>query len=151
MSRWWLLVLWLIYFISPIDLFPDVVPLLGRLEDLLILILGLLYWFVWKPRKIDSANRSESDFEGAKTSDQSSYDNAHNRWNQREETQDPYTILGITPSATMEEIKRAYRVQARRYHPDKVSHLGEEFQALAHKKFQEIQWAYEELLRKRGK
>lgn len=52
-------------------------------------------------------------------------------------------------TATEEEIKRAYRTLAARYHPDKVTHLGEEFQELAKKKFQDLQWAYETLLKER--
>jgi uncharacterized membrane protein YkvA (DUF1232 family) len=46
-----------------------------------------------------------------------------------------------------EEIKSAYRKKAQRYHPDRVVHLGDEFQQLAKQKFQEIQEAYEILLR----
>lgn len=63
----------------------------------------------------------------------------------RKPSRDPYRILHIDRSATPEAIKRAYREQAARYHPDKVAHLGEEFQAMAKEKFQDIQWAYEQL------
>ncbi|MCE5244100.1 MAG: DnaJ domain-containing protein [Desulfobacteraceae bacterium] len=59
-------------------------------------------------------------------------------------------MLGVERSASLEEIKRAYREQANRYHPDKVSHLGEEFQEMAKRKFQEIQWAYEKLAAERN-
>ena len=32
---------------------------------------------------------------------------------------DPYSVLGITPQATDDEVKQAYRALARKYHPDK--------------------------------
>jgi DnaJ-class molecular chaperone len=56
---------------------------------------------------------------------------------------DPYEILDVSRNATPEEIKSAYRKKAQRYHPDRVEHLGDEFQQLAKQKFQEIQEAYE--------
>ena len=58
---------------------------------------------------------------------------------------DPYAVLGVTPGSTTEEVQRAYRVLAAKYHPDKVSHLGEEFIDLATRKFTEIQSAYEQI------
>ena len=42
-----------------------------------------------------------------------------------------YQILEIAPTAPADEVKRAFRVQIARYHPDKVQHLGKEFQAMA--------------------
>jgi DnaJ-class molecular chaperone len=54
-------------------------------------------------------------------------------------------VLGVAANASPEEIKSAYRGLANKYHPDKVSHLGAEFRALAHEKFKEIQAAYQEL------
>lgn len=56
-----------------------------------------------------------------------------------------YRTLGLKPGASAEEIKRAYRDLAHKYHPDKVAHMGEEFQALAEEKFKAIQSAYEVL------
>jgi DnaJ-class molecular chaperone len=58
---------------------------------------------------------------------------------------DPYTLLEISPKASPAEIKTAYRRAVTRYHPDKVAHLGAEFQELAHKKLLAIQQAYETL------
>ncbi|MFV0522284.1 MAG: TerB family tellurite resistance protein [Mangrovibacterium sp.] len=60
-----------------------------------------------------------------------------------------YSILGITPDATDDEIKKAYRKMAVKYHPDKVSYLGEDFQAEAKEKFQKVNEAYEEIKKQR--
>lgn len=61
-----------------------------------------------------------------------------------------YHVLGIEPSATEEEIKKAYRSMAVRYHPDKVAHMGEEYQKGAKEKFQKIQDSYEAIKKSRG-
>jgi DnaJ like chaperone protein len=58
---------------------------------------------------------------------------------------DPYEVLQIPKEASQEEIKAAYKHLAGKYHPDKVLHLGEEFQSLAEERFKEIQSAYQKL------
>ena len=58
---------------------------------------------------------------------------------------DPYAVLGVARGASRDQIRDAYREQLKLYHPDRVSGLGEELQALAHDKVIEIQRAYEEL------
>ena len=54
-----------------------------------------------------------------------------------------YAILGLSVGASMEEIKKAYRKLSMQYHPDKVQHLGEEFQSVAEQKMKEINAAYD--------
>jgi DnaJ like chaperone protein len=61
-----------------------------------------------------------------------------------------YRVLGIEPTATEEEIKKAYRAMAVRHHPDKVTHMGEEYQKGAKEKFQKIQESYESIKKARG-
>ncbi|WOD44825.1 TerB family tellurite resistance protein [Hwangdonia lutea] len=61
-----------------------------------------------------------------------------------------YKILEIDKSATDDEIKRAYRKMAKKYHPDKVIHLGKEHQKGAEEKFRQVQMAYEQLQKERG-
>jgi len=56
-----------------------------------------------------------------------------------------YKILELDLNATISEIKKAYRKMAKKYHPDKVSHLGEEHQKGAEEKFRKVQEAYEQL------
>lgn len=51
---------------------------------------------------------------------------------------DAYRVLGISPSATNDEVKSAYRKMALKHHPDKVAALGEDVRRAAEKKFQEI-------------
>ncbi|MCD6328314.1 TerB family tellurite resistance protein [bacterium] len=59
-------------------------------------------------------------------------------------------ILGVSEYASNDEIKKAYREQASKYHPDRVSHLGKEFIELANQRFQVINEAYQTLRKKRG-
>jgi len=56
-----------------------------------------------------------------------------------------YKILELDSNATISEIKKAYRKMAKKYHPDKVSHLGKEHQKGAEEKFKKVQEAYEQL------
>ncbi len=61
-----------------------------------------------------------------------------------------YKILEIGKTATDDEIKKAYRRMAKKYHPDKVIHLGKEHQKGAEEKFRQVQEAYEQLQKERG-
>ena len=61
-----------------------------------------------------------------------------------------YKILEIEKTATVDEIKKAYRRMAKKYHPDKVAHLGKEHQKGAEEKFRQVQEAYETLQKERG-
>ncbi len=61
-----------------------------------------------------------------------------------------YKILEISSDATDEEVKKAYRRMAVKYHPDKVSHLGEEVQKAAKEKFQKLNEAYLNIKKQRG-
>ena len=56
-----------------------------------------------------------------------------------------YETLGLSPTASREEVRKTYRDLARKYHPDRVEHLGPEFQELANKRMSEINQAYETL------
>ena len=66
------------------------------------------------------------------------------------DTTSAYKILEIEVTASDEEIKKAYRLMAIKYHPDKVHHLGPEFQKDANEKFKTIQEAYEQIKKERN-
>jgi uncharacterized membrane protein YkvA (DUF1232 family) len=132
----------LLYLISPRDMIPDGLGLLGYLDDLIIIYILVRYWIrhaKWQQaaghsqhgqqRKED--HQKENDFSSADT------DSAY------QASKDPYRVLGIGPNATQAEIRQAYRKLANQYHPDKVSHLGQEFVKLSEKRFKEIQNAYQ--------
>jgi DnaJ like chaperone protein len=133
--------LWLLYFLSPVDLVPDVFPLIGWIDDLVVL--GGLYWFF-------SRLRSAAGHAGSSRSDR---DPASEPGSRPEEEQaaagaNPWQVLELSPGASVEEIAAAYKAQLLRYHPDRVAHLGDEFQRLAHGKTLEIQQAYIRLTRR---
>jgi curved DNA-binding protein CbpA len=53
-----------------------------------------------------------------------------------------YQLLEIEPGASADEVKRSFRAQIARYHPDKVQHLGKEFQSMAADRATELTEAY---------
>ena len=61
-----------------------------------------------------------------------------------------YKILGIDSNATDEDVKKAYREMAKKYHPDKVAYLGEDVRKSAEQKLQEVNEAYEKIKKQRG-
>lgn len=61
---------------------------------------------------------------------------------------DPYKVLGVSPEASEDEIKKAYRELAKKYHPD--NYANTEFSDIAGEKMKEINEAYDEVLRRRA-
>lgn len=60
---------------------------------------------------------------------------------------DPYSVLGVSPNASDEEVKKAYRELARKYHPD--SYADNPLSDLASEKMQEINDAYDKIMNMR--
>lgn len=61
-----------------------------------------------------------------------------------------YKILEIEKSASDDEVKKAYRTMAKKYHPDKLQHMDEAYQKGAQEKFTKVQEAYERIQKERG-
>ena len=62
---------------------------------------------------------------------------------------DPYRVLGIDSSATDDEVRKAYRKMALKYHPDRTANMSETMQRNAAEQMKEINQAYEEIKRRR--
>lgn len=98
-------------------------------------------------------NISRMDFESMKSMymggyqhQQSGYHKAYTANNLDNE----YKILEVAPGATDDEIKKAYRNLAKKHHPDKVNHLGDEVRTAAEEKFARLNQAYERIKKARG-
>jgi len=136
-----ILILGILYIISFIDVVPDAIPIFGQLDDVGVAIAVVWFFTRWLPKNMHRIYwfRPQSRPNSAGASDYA--DEAGPRQNGF----DPFKVLHLPPGATENEIKRAYRELMAKYHPDKVNHLGEEFQRLAHGKVVEITKAYEML------
>ena len=66
------------------------------------------------------------------------------------ETDSAYEILGVSRDSGIDEIKKAYRAMAVKYHPDKVANMGDDIQNAAKVKFQTLNEAYERIKKERG-
>jgi DnaJ like chaperone protein len=67
-----------------------------------------------------------------------------------QDTESAFKILEIDSSATDDDVKKAYRKMAMKYHPDKVRGLGEQHEKSANEKFIKVQEAYEQIKKERN-
>ncbi len=140
----WLIIIAVLYLVFPRDLIPDFLGSgLGLIDDLALI--ALLTYF-YRNRLGKYAARATQESGGQDRRERSSRAQAE----ASESSFDPYEILDIDSSSSGEEIQAAYRARMREYHPDKVAHLGEELQKVAHRKAVEIQQAYEQLRKVNG-
>ncbi len=135
----WIALVALVYVLFPRDLIPDYLIGWGWLDDLLVVYMLWRYYRRFKTMQRDGGRTHRTD--GAADGRQ-----AHSAESERRAPRNAYEILGVAPDAGRDEIKAAYRRLAAQYHPDKVQHLGREFQELAAARFREIQQAYDELM-----
>ena len=132
-----LLIAAVIYILWPYDILADLLPGWGWIDDLLVAYLVWRFGFTRArkygrgtvPPRSGSGQEEKEDASGAETT----------------ELPNPYRVLQVPQDASADEITRAYRKLAAKYHPDKVAHLGEEFRDLAESRFKEIQAAYDQL------
>ena len=148
-----LIILALLYALSPYDLFPDFAIGWGWIDDLILLGLLWRYLSSFRKKQFDSQNfyqhhQQPFEKEGDKRFSQKETHGTGYEFEETDSPKDPYQVLNIPRDASPEEIKKAYRQLANKYHPDKVLHLGEEFRKLAEKRFKEIEEAYRELMPK---
>lgn len=131
-----------VYFLSPIDLIPDRMGWVSRIDDLLVIV---FLW--WKYRQIKKHGRwSEAAYHKSQSRDSNSSHAGETKYKQEEAKQfDPYDVLDLTPGATRGQLDATYRKLMTQYHPDKVAHLGPELREVAHEKSVEITRAYEML------
>lgn len=142
-----LIIFGLAYLISPIDLIPDLLlPFVGWIDDGVV-IATIVYlirygrlpgFFFKKPGPFQQPEKG-------KTTNFTS--NKKNGRSSGHIPKTPHEILGIAPNAAKKEIRTAYKKAIKKYHPDKLSHLGKEFSNLANEKFLEIQKAYDTLMK----
>ena len=135
---WLWIVLALLYVLSRIDLIPDVIGGWGWIDDIVVLV--ILWRYLAKMRRM----RDGAPFESNGQAQQNHQSQAGTE--KRSAPKDPYEVLGLPPNASQAEIKAAYRKLVNQYHPDKVAHLGAEFQKLAEERFKQIQDAYAKLM-----
>jgi DnaJ like chaperone protein len=78
------------------------------------------------------------------------YSSSSTKYRSSHSIENDYKVLEIEPSATDDEVKKAYRKQAMKHHPDKVNHLGEEIRKAAEERFAKLNEAYERIKNARG-
>ncbi len=156
-----LILLGLAYLISPADLIPEIaLPWIGWIDDSLVMLClyhliryGRLPSFLFKKGTKQSFEKKTQGPEQTKTNRKAEPNSANatgqstkdNGSEKNRTFKSAYNILGVDSSASWSEIQDAYKNKAKQYHPDKLSHLGEEFSNLANEKFLEIQQAYAKL------
>ncbi len=144
---WLWLILVILYFLVPVDIFPDFLGLPGRVDDFLVALVGLYFMYAnsagrkrdgkektgperSRPGK-ESGNRDDSEPEAAPEEDDG--------------PRDPYDVLGVPRDASLAEIRRRYRERLLEVHPDRVEHLGGEFRELAEQKTRELNEAFQHI------
>ena len=133
------------YVVSMIDLIPGLGPI-SFIDDIIVIIAMVWFFTSWLPKNKHriywfKPKAQAGPETGRKAEENRSEGSAPGEF-------DPFEILNVRRGASPEEVRTAYREMLSKYHPDKVSHLGEEFQKMAHEKAINIKRAYETLCRK---
>jgi uncharacterized membrane protein YkvA (DUF1232 family) len=127
------------YFISPVDLIPDLLlPFIGWIDD--TAIAGIVFYLIRYGKLPNLTVMKNKFFNSNKNATDNSTD--------KDSESDPYEILEISMDSTKEEVQAAYKKLVKQYHPDKVSHLGKDLQKVANEKFIKIKNAYDTLMKK---
>lgn len=132
----WLGLAGLGYVLFPFDLIPDV-PGIGWIDDIVVVL--AIWWTISAARRRNAEGRIPP---GAAADALPAEDPPGTAFQQRFQSPEAHVVLGVPRTADAAEVKQAYRALLTQYHPDKVSHLSPEFQALAHDRVVAIQDAY---------
>jgi DnaJ-domain-containing protein 1 len=139
-----LIIIGFIYVLSPYDILPDFIVGWGWIDDIIFLY---ALWRLFKYLRQRSSSYQNYYYQSRQSFEQNQ-GSSEKQTHTQNSSDDPYTILNVPRDASPEEIKKAYRELANKYHPDKVVHLGDEFRELAEKRFKEIEEAYRKLVPK---
>jgi DnaJ like chaperone protein len=101
---------------------------------------------------------SDHDFESLKAMffgwqgnrDDSRYSSTSSNNRSTNNIENDYKILEIDTSASDDDVKKAYRKQAMKHHPDKVNHLGDDIRKAAEERFAKLNESYERIKKSRG-
>ena len=121
-----LIILAILYILNPYDIFPDLVIGWGWLDDLVILGFLLRYFYTRKKKREAHQKHFQNSQKSANTGDGNA--GGPQSRTRRHETGssssfwDPYQVLEIERGASQDEIKKAFRRLAGKYHPDKVDY-----------------------------
>jgi hypothetical protein len=141
--KWFWIILAIIYVLNPYDFIPGFAIFPSRIDDIIVLI--MLFRYLHRKRTMPSAGSRTYGAQGQQRTSRQQEQEQQEREQFRQGPRDPYSILGVSRQAGQTEIRAAYLKLANQYHPDKVAHLGKEFQEMAEQRFKEIQQAYAHL------
>lgn len=138
----------LAYFVLPLDAVPDFLPGIGYTDDLGVLLTALATTVVHvKPAHRERARELvEWKWATERTNQRDSHRDSGKRGADRTPPGKPAlhyaAVLGVPPGSAPQAIRAHYVDLVKKYHPDRVSHLGPEFQEMAEQKMKDINQAY---------
>lgn len=139
----------LVYFILPLDAVPDILPGVGFTDDLgvLVAVLTTILAHVRPEHRERAKELLEWKWAAragqSRAEEQSRQKRGAGRSRQAASPRTRYSaVLGVEPDADLLEIRSQYLDLVKKYHPDRVQHLGPEFQEMAEQKLKEINEAY---------
>jgi len=140
----------LAYFVLPLDAVPDFLPGIGFVDDLGVLVAALTTILAHVKPEHQKRARELLEWKWAtdKTGNRAGGRNRNERGADRQAPPevDPAaryaTILGVKPGSAPQTIRAHYVDRVKKYHPDRVQHLGPEFQEMAEQKLKDINEAY---------
>jgi hypothetical protein len=142
-----LIIFGLAYLISPVDIIPDLLlPFVGWIDD--GVVIATIYYLIRFGKLPNFFFKKQNPFKQPSGQNHANFTSKKETNRSSKSIPTPHEVLGITPDASKKEIQNAYRQAIKKYHPDKLSHLGKDFSNLANEKFLEVQKAYDTLMKR---